>query len=41
MGSVDPVVGILGGLDRPVQPRPEFAATLLSRLVEQFEVTEE
>jgi hypothetical protein len=41
MSSVDPVVGILGGLDRPVQPRPEFAATLLSRLVEQLELTGE
>ncbi len=36
MSSVDPVVGILGGLDRPVQPRPEFAETLLSRLVEEL-----
>jgi hypothetical protein len=41
MSSVDPVVGILGGLDRPVQPRPEFAATLLSRLTEQLESTVE
>jgi hypothetical protein len=41
MSSVDPTVGILVGLDRPVQPRPEFAATLLSRLVEQLEVTAE
>lgn len=41
MSSVDPVVEILGGLDRPVQPRPEFAKTLLSRLVEQLEVTAE
>ena len=41
MSSVDPVVGILGGLDRPVQPRPEFAETLLSRLVEEFELIKE
>jgi hypothetical protein len=41
MSSVDPVVEILGGLDRPVQPRPEFAATLLCRLLEQLEVTAE
>jgi len=41
MSSVDPTVEILGGLDRPVQPRPEFAATLLSRLAEQLEVTAE
>jgi hypothetical protein len=36
MSSVDPVATILSGLDRPVQPRPEFAETLLSRLVEEL-----
>ena len=36
MSSVDPVAGILGALDRPVQPRPEFAETLLARLVEEL-----
>ena len=25
MVAIDPVAAILGGLDRPVQPRPEFA----------------
>jgi hypothetical protein len=41
MSSVDPVGGILGGLDRPVQPPPEFAETLFSRLVEEFELIKE
>jgi len=41
MSSVDPVIGVLRGLDRPVQPRPEFATRLLSRLLEQLEVTAE
>ena len=41
MSSVDPVAVILGALDRPVQPRPEFAETLLSRLVEEFELVKE
>jgi hypothetical protein len=36
MSSVDPLATILGGLDRPVQPRPEFAETLLSRLLEEL-----
>jgi hypothetical protein len=36
MSAVDPVAAILGGLDRPVQPRPEFAETLLSRLLEEL-----
>lgn len=41
MSSVDPVAVILGSLDRPVQPRPEFAEALLSRLVEEFELVKE
>jgi hypothetical protein len=36
MSSVDPLATILGGLDRPVQPRPEFAETLLSRLFDEL-----
>ena len=33
---IDPVATILGRLDRPVQPRPEFAETLFSSLVEEL-----
>ena len=36
MSSVDPVATILGGLDRPVQPRLEFAEALLSRLLDEL-----
>jgi hypothetical protein len=36
MSAIDPLAAILGTLDRPVQPRPEFAQTLLSRLVEEL-----
>jgi len=36
MSASDPVAVILGGLDRPVQPRPEFAEALLSRLLEEL-----
>lgn len=36
MSSVDPVA-ILGALDHPVDPRPEFAETLLSRLLEELD----
>jgi hypothetical protein len=36
MSTIDPLAAILSGLDRPVQPRPEFAETLLSRLVEEL-----
>jgi hypothetical protein len=36
MSAIDPLAAILGALDRPVQPRPEFAETLLSRLVEEL-----
>jgi hypothetical protein len=36
MSMIDPLATILGRLDRPVQPRPEFAETLLSRLVEEL-----
>ena len=33
---IDPLATILGRLDRSAQPRPEFAETLLSRLVEEL-----
>jgi hypothetical protein len=36
MSSIDPVVSILGGLDRPVQPRAEFTEALLSRLLDEL-----
>jgi len=36
MSAIDPLAVILGGLDHPVQPRPEFAETLLSRLAEEL-----
>src|SRR5215213_4686285 len=36
MSVTDPVAMILGRLDRPAQPRPEFAETLLSRLVDEL-----
>ena len=36
MSARDPVVAILGSLERPVQPRPEFAEGLLSRLLEEL-----
>jgi hypothetical protein len=36
MSMIDPLATILGRLDRPVQPRPEFAETLLFRLVDEL-----
>jgi WD40 repeat protein len=37
MSSVDPVATVLGSLDRPVQPRPEFAESLRATLLAQLE----
>ena len=33
MSTIDPAAALLAGIDRPVAPRPEFAETLLSRLL--------
>lgn len=37
MSSIDPVATILGSLDRPVQPRPEFAESLRATVLAQLE----
>jgi len=36
MSAVDPIAGILAGLERPVSPRAEFAESLLGRLLEEL-----
>jgi hypothetical protein len=37
MSAVDPIAVLLRGLDQPVAPRPEFAESLLERLLEELE----
>src|SRR5215208_1571312 len=37
MSAVDPLRSILGALDRPVQPRPEFAEALRAQLLAQLQ----
>lgn len=36
MSAIDPIAAILGDLDRPVAPRPEFAGALLPRLLDEL-----